>query len=141
MHRIPGSHRVKSRMERSRKFGKKYAKRARPVVFLQHGLLCSSSDWVLNPTDRGLGKIYTRHQTNKNKTISTPRLEINNNLIVYFYTICVLLTQQLTCWRIEATMSGWEMQEAIRIRTGTCSSRRATKPFGNSRKSLLLFFQ
>ena len=33
-------------------------------------------------------------------------------------------------------MSGWVMREAIRIRTGTCSSRRATKPFGNSRKSV-----
>lgn len=26
-------------------------------VFLQHGLLCSSADWLISPSDRSLGKI------------------------------------------------------------------------------------
>lgn len=60
LHRIPHSRRVPGRIDRVRKFGNKYGKRApaKPVVFLQHGLLCSSSDWVLNPTDSGLGITY-----------------------------------------------------------------------------------
>lgn len=49
MHRIPYSH-----QDPYHHHNNKFARKARPVVFLQHGLLCSSSDWVLNPTDRGL---------------------------------------------------------------------------------------
>ena len=29
----------------------------RPVVFLQHGLLCSSADWVISHPTKGLGYI------------------------------------------------------------------------------------
>ena len=29
----------------------------RPVVFLQHGLMCSSADWVLEGPELGLGMI------------------------------------------------------------------------------------
>lgn len=27
----------------------------KPVVFLQHGLLCSSADWLMNTVDKALG--------------------------------------------------------------------------------------
>lgn len=59
LHRIPYSDRVPGRIDRVRKYGNKYGKKAstKPVVLLQHGLLCSSSDWVLNPTDSGLGSV------------------------------------------------------------------------------------
>lgn len=30
----------------------------KPVVFLQHGLLCSSADWVLAGPEKGLGIYY-----------------------------------------------------------------------------------
>jgi lysosomal acid lipase/cholesteryl ester hydrolase len=35
----------------------------KPVIFLQHGLLCSSADWVMMGPDAGLGE---RFQTNIN---------------------------------------------------------------------------
>jgi len=51
VHRIPYG-----RQGRGNGNGKQKRKhKARPVVFLQHGLLCSSSDWIINPTDKALG--------------------------------------------------------------------------------------
>jgi len=35
-------------------------KKDRPVVFLQHGLMCSSADWVLEGTDLALGFVLSR---------------------------------------------------------------------------------
>ena len=44
MHRIPhGKNDIKDN-------------RTRPVVYLQHGLLCSSADWVMGSSDNSLGK-------------------------------------------------------------------------------------
>ncbi len=33
----------------------------RPVVYLQHGLLCSSADWVMGSSDYSLGKLVYNH--------------------------------------------------------------------------------
>ena len=30
----------------------------RPVVFLQHGILCSSADWVMGHRDKAFGRCY-----------------------------------------------------------------------------------
>lgn len=30
----------------------------KPVIFLQHGLLCSSADWVMMGPEAGLGEIF-----------------------------------------------------------------------------------
>ena len=59
MHRIPfgksGRFVSENRPNEKKNKKRKYLKRtSRPVVFLQHGLLCSSSDWVLNPSDKAL---------------------------------------------------------------------------------------
>ena len=33
--------------------------KSRPVVLLQHGILCSSADWVMGHSDDSLGKNFT----------------------------------------------------------------------------------
>lgn len=41
-------------------YGKKSpAAQNKPVVFLQHGLLCASSDWILGPVDKALGTEFS----------------------------------------------------------------------------------
>ena len=47
MHRIPrGRNQIKDGQ-------------VRPAVYLQHGLLCSSADWVMGTRDNSLGKIIS----------------------------------------------------------------------------------
>ena len=37
-------------------YGKKSGpKKNKPAVYLQHGLICASSDWVIGPVNNGLG--------------------------------------------------------------------------------------
>lgn len=31
----------------------------KPVALLEHGLLCSSSDWLMNTVDKALGKLLS----------------------------------------------------------------------------------
>ena len=47
MHRIPHG-----------KDGSNITAEPRPVVFIQHGLLCSSADWVLSDPPKALGSTY-----------------------------------------------------------------------------------
>ena len=44
-----------------------------PVVFLQHGLLCSSVDWVLGARDKALGWYWdNRDELEKSICVITP---------------------------------------------------------------------
>lgn len=52
LHRIPGGR----RQGRHSDPGPSGGATARPVVFLQHGLLASSADWVLTGPGKSLGK-------------------------------------------------------------------------------------
>lgn len=47
----------------------------RPPVVLQHGLLCSSDDWLLSGPERSLGKSYKIK--NVTFTITSPKISIN----------------------------------------------------------------
>ncbi len=52
IHRIPG----KQKNPDTVKTGSLVEEKPKPVVYLQHGLLCSSADWVMGPPDQSLGK-------------------------------------------------------------------------------------
>uniref|UniRef100_A0A915DQI0 Partial AB-hydrolase lipase domain-containing protein n=1 Tax=Ditylenchus dipsaci TaxID=166011 RepID=A0A915DQI0_9BILA len=55
MHRIPFGIKENRTLNSSFSFDSRYQSKQRPVFFLQHGLLATSADWVLNLPSQSLG--------------------------------------------------------------------------------------
>ena len=61
----------------------------RPAVYLQHGLLCSSADWVMGAPDKSLGKNLHK-MTNTDFSSNCSCLSINKSSLPFHKTPTVM---------------------------------------------------
>ena len=78
-----------------------YVNKPRPVVLLQHGILCSSADWVMGHSDDSLGKWYLAYSI---KSMLSPDIVSKifvHNVETVLFPFCFLAQIVTHMWKVK----------------------------------------